>query len=569
VFAVSYTATWTASQHDQAAYQVGADIRMDPGRRAGSPPNWAIDRLLADTPGVMVWTPVSRDPISLARASRSAEVLGIDALTAAEVVAFRTDIADVSLQRLIAPLVAGRPQVNFIPLPFGPGERHLLRVTADVEATELTTEGEPGDPNLVRGWPGLSVAVVLRDATGALFRFTGESGPLGRENDLVVQIGTAGADSRAAFAYPLELVAIELSVDTPPGTVVSGGSVALRGVSAQIDGVWTPVPLHLDGGWRARASYFRGFQQPVDLSDDADGLVASVGGASLPALLPLDAAGRGMVMTLAPEILTAVTSGTVPLLLTDAGLDATGHGAGDDFTMRIAEGNRNVAIVGVVRGFPGTAAGQPVVIADLPTLALLQFERAGTVGEAEEWWLRVDGGQGASVALGLAQPPLLADAVMETDERASALSRDPVALGIIGALTIGSVAAALFAAIGFVISMAVSVRERLTEFALLRALGLSESQLMAWLALESAVLALISLAAGTAIGLAMAWVALPSITVTQDAKAPFPPVEVHIPWGSIAVLEFVGLAVLGLTLLAVTRLMRSSGIAARLRIGED
>ena len=39
VFAVSYAATWTTSQDDQARYQVGADIRVTPSRRTRRAPS--------------------------------------------------------------------------------------------------------------------------------------------------------------------------------------------------------------------------------------------------------------------------------------------------------------------------------------------------------------------------------------------------------------------------------------------------------------------------------------------------------------------------------------------------
>ena len=86
-------------------------------------------------------------------------------------------------------------------------------------------------------------------------------------------------------------------------------------------------------------------------------------------------------------------------------------------------------------------------------------------------------------------------------------------------------AAALFAVVGFMVSAAVSARERITEFALLRALGLSSGQLSVWLSLENAALAAVSLATGTVLGLVIAWVVLPFITVTQGAATPFPPVD--------------------------------------------
>jgi ABC-type antimicrobial peptide transport system permease subunit len=144
-----------------------------------------------------------------------------------------------------------------------------------------------------------------------------------------------------------------------------------------------------------------------------------------------------------------------------------------------------------------------------------------------------------------------------------------VALGIIGALAIGFVAAALFAVLGFVVSAAVSARERVGEFALLRAIGLSPAQLSSWLSLENAVLAAVSLAAGTALGLLMVWLVLPFVTVTQGGATPYPPVRVAVPWASILVLEAVAVVTLVTTVLVLAWLLRRIGLAAVLRTGEE
>jgi ABC-type antimicrobial peptide transport system permease subunit len=144
-----------------------------------------------------------------------------------------------------------------------------------------------------------------------------------------------------------------------------------------------------------------------------------------------------------------------------------------------------------------------------------------------------------------------------------------VALGIIGALAIGFVAAALFAVLGFVVSAAVSARERIAEFALLRAIGLSPAQLSSWLSLENAVLAAVSLVAGTALGLLMAWLVLPFVTVTQGGATPYPPVKVAVPWASIVILEAVAVVTLVTTVLVLAWLLRRIGLAAVLRTGEE
>ncbi len=174
-----------------------------------------------------------------------------------------------------------------------------------------------------------------------------------------------------------------------------------------------------------------------------------------------------------------------------------------------------------------------------------------------------------AVAAALRGAPLQSEAVLTQVERARVLSTDPVALGVIGAFAIGFIAAAVFAVLGFVVNAAVSARERMTEFALLRAVGLSSGQLSAWLSLESAGLATISIVAGTALGLLLAWVVLPFVTVTQAAVAPVPPVEIVVPWTTIAVLVGVSAVVLAITIAAITLLLRRIGLASVLRMGED
>jgi ABC-type antimicrobial peptide transport system permease subunit len=155
---------------------------------------------------------------------------------------------------------------------------------------------------------------------------------------------------------------------------------------------------------------------------------------------------------------------------------------------------------------------------------------------------------------------------VETRER---LSADPLALAMIGALSLGSVVAALFAIIGLAVNAAVSARQRRTEFALLRALGLSPGQLSGWLWLENGSLVFVSLLAGTVLGLVIGWVVLPFVTVTQQAATPFPPVIVEVPWLSIIALEAASIIALALTLVVLTRIMRRSGLGSVLRMGED
>jgi ABC-type antimicrobial peptide transport system permease subunit len=159
--------------------------------------------------------------------------------------------------------------------------------------------------------------------------------------------------------------------------------------------------------------------------------------------------------------------------------------------------------------------------------------------------------------------------VVSVVERTRSLSTDPVALGIIGALTLGFIATGLFAVVGLTVSAAVSARQRRTEFALLRALGLSGRQLSASLWLENGSLVLVSLLAGTSLGLLIGWLVLPFVTVTQRATAPIPPVVVHVPWDRILLLDIASALALGVAVVVIGGVLRRLGVGATLRMGED
>ena len=192
----------------------------------------------------------------------------------------------------------------------------------------------------------------------------------------------------------------------------------------------------------------------------------------------------------------------------------------------------------------------------------------GRLAGPEEYWLAVSGSPDEVSSVLMSEPFNSLD-VRSRSAKFSALASDPVALGIIGALALGFIAAATFAAIGFAVSATVSARERLTEIALLRALGLSPAQLGRWLAGEQAMLVLVSIGLGTSIGLLLTAVILPLVSLTQSGDPAFPPVEVLFPWDQILRLDIAILITLGIVVLAMTFTMRRIGLGSALRMGED
>ena len=180
VFAVSYTWTWSASQRDQATFQIGADLRVQPGSQIGSMPRWALDQGLAGVPDVTGRLPVDRESITVSRTSRSGELIGLDPAVAPAVVDLRSDLSGEPLAGILAPLAAARPTVEAVRLP---GEPRQLRMTVDPEIRQLERTvfdaetqaivNEPAELREIAGWPGIGTSVVVRDARGMLHRFAG------------------------------------------------------------------------------------------------------------------------------------------------------------------------------------------------------------------------------------------------------------------------------------------------------------------------------------------------------------------------------------------------------------
>ncbi|MEI7744942.1 MAG: FtsX-like permease family protein, partial [Chloroflexota bacterium] len=153
--------------------------------------------------------------------------------------------------------------------------------------------------------------------------------------------------------------------------------------------------------------------------------------------------------------------------------------------------------------------------------------------------------------------------VVDRSSVAAGLEGDPLALGVIGILGLGSLASLVFAAIGFLVNTSIGISERLGELALLKALGLGPRQMAGWLAAESVVLLAVGLTLGTALGVVLAWLALPFATLTASGEPPVPAPEVVIPPDALLptlVLAVLLVAATGLILRGLVPAARTSAV---------
>jgi ABC-type antimicrobial peptide transport system permease subunit len=93
------------------------------------------------------------------------------------------------------------------------------------------------------------------------------------------------------------------------------------------------------------------------------------------------------------------------------------------------------------------------------------------------------------------------------------------------------VAVALLAILGFAVSVAASVSERRARSALLSALGVSRVAQARQLCLEQAFLGIPAAAVGLLVGVILAHLLVPAVTITARATLPNPPALVYVPAG--------------------------------------
>lgn len=204
--------------------------------------------------------------------------------------------------------------------------------------------------------------------------------------------------------------------------------------------------------------------------------------------------------------------------------------------------------------------------------------RALTPAPLNHVWLhtRDDAASLASVRVALARLNLL----NLSDRRAilAALQSDPLYLILSGILAIGTIAALLLALIGNLLTSWLSARTRLTNFAVLRAIGSTPRQVASMLTWEQAVVYLTGLLLGIGIGAFIVRTIIPTLTLTvvntdvnsdqfYALQTTFP-THIVLPASLLlALLAVVG--IYGVALTMMVRMVSQPSLNQTLRLNED
>jgi hypothetical protein len=548
--------SWQQSVHDQAAFAAGAQVRVglvNPEPLSGVT---GITRLR----GVKAAMPVSQQALGA-----NAQLLVIGGPQAAGTITMRPDLsAQMPLKQLWSYL--DQPQVP----PEGlevPGRPERIAISASVAG------GLAGQLGPVSG------TVIVQDAYGLTYSFpTGTIPADGRSHQLVIQLG-----SSRGIAYPLRLLSVALTYNIPFATTSARAKAADASAVMRFNSVAaSPRPTGPFGAPFAGGRELAGWETQTSapgldaISNHTGGLAD---GAVRPAVVSWAAAGQAAELKFSPghgpklssralagygftslpgqvQITIPPPEVGVPVIATTGFVRANG-GTG---AVAISIGSANVTgtVVGTVSQFPTVPGGQAVV-ADQTILQDALISAGGAPLPASSWWLSTVGGRPPG---GLPS----GSSVVAAAAVGAALQHDPVSAAPIKAVLAVALAAALLAVFGFCVSVAASARGRRSQRALLAALGVPAADQARLFCLEELMISGPAALVGLGLGVGLAHLLIPAVTLTATAGIPVPAVLVRIPvlWVALIAVAMPVIPVLA----AVVATLRQLDPAAELRVAE-
>ena len=122
-----------------------------------------------------------------------------------------------------------------------------------------------------------------------------------------------------------------------------------------------------------------------------------------------------------------------------------------------------------------------------------------------------------------------------TDARETALRLrdDPGRTGIFGILTVGFLVAAMLTVLGFMLYSFLSAKRRMQQLGILRAMGLSITQLIGLFIFEQGFLIILGTAAGTVLGVMTGNLFIPFLQIKSEQHAGIPSFVVMTSWDDI------------------------------------
>ncbi|QDY79506.1 FtsX-like permease family protein [Streptomyces qinzhouensis] len=586
MLAIGQSASWDRSQDDQADFRAGAPVRVLGGATVPFGQGGAYDGM----PGLRTAVPAARQSMALT-GGRQATVLALDTRRAA-----RDDGAAGGGLRLRRDLAeGGDPYRSLAALRPRDEPRAGVVLPGDTRRLELDItlggayDGPYGTAALdadTYGERGLSASVTVEDRYGVPYRLPlGNLLPDGKRHRVVLDLAKAAEAPVGRPAGPLALTAVEFDEEGFPDRIAAKRLTvgALRSIGP--DGTARPVAVPEGLSWRATATAGTADADPAAVRPAVTKVTAGPGA-------PVDLRyhtgtaeygdGWGPARSVTVRVTAVRPPAPQPLALaTKAFLAAGDAKVGSRIQVPMQGGDITVRIAGVLEAVPTTgpgsadpAAARPeldggALLLDLRAVNRVLAERPDASFPPGEWWLFTAPRQAAQLAAALRdRAEVDPSQILVRDEIARGLHEDPLGAGPQSALLATAAVAALLAAVGFAVGTVGALRERSSEFAVLRALGAPRRLPARLLAVEQSLLIGLGLLIGAGIGTVLTRAVVPLIVLTGGAARPVPEVLVELPVGRV-VLLLVGVAAAPVLIVAALMLRRTEPAAAlRVQGGE-
>ena len=541
--------SWTRSASDQAIFATGGDVQVNLPDQLEPGGVGAVTDARGVTHSLAVAADIQASP---------AEMIAVDSAQAPQVARLRGDESRLPAASLFSAITpSGGLPGAVLPAPQPGARAGTIRLTA---ALGLHLPVSTRDSRALAAQLGpVTVTLTILDATGSAYQVA--AGTLVADGLPHLLVGSLGGNQAR---YPLRVAAITATYLMPlraaPSLTLTVSGLPLAGwtgdaSSPALDDFQAsqglPLPIAPPGRVSAHVtSQAATFTFSSGYGQETTGGVPTPPATAIPAqLVLLPAAAR-------------VT--TIPAIATGAFMDANGAVIGSVVPVSIEGEEVSLRVVAEVTSFPTVTAPGGALITDLGSVQEYLARQSAPPLPVTQWWL--------ATADGNVPPALTASVPAGTDVTsaaglATAVTSDPLSAAPQLALLAMAAAAALLAITGFWVWIAADVRQRRTEAALLAALGVTRRGAALQLCLEKLLLSLPSSALGVLLGLLVARLIVPAVTLTPTAQQPTPPAitQYDLPQ---AIALALAVAVLP-AVVAVLAAARRPDAAAELRAAES
>ena len=551
VLGSSFSATLERGQREQALYEAGADLRL---RFTSLKQGEGTAAAVVDLEGISAATDGYRSSAFLTTTgfSTSGVLLALESDSISETAWFREDFGkDFSASELSARLGSGQDSMGVTRA----GADHLAQtdgIALPQDATELVLWTRAGGTS-----PYLAVWVRLQDANGQIIDvwmgdlerpvWTRLSLPLSEEG---FRSNTPEWRWRPLYAQgPYRLLSFSVRSRLEEE---EGGAIFFGRINAVTPGGEMPVhDFRSIDGWQVIEDFRRPGLYSLEISGAATARLESgsgsdsVTGFDNTGRLSFVAGGLGQAGIRAggPDV-------PVPVLASSRFLEVADMRVGETATLGMSNYSLLIEITGELEFFPTLdPAEAPFVVMDLDRFnrAAVRHSPVPPPGPNELWVV----GAGGRVDADTVSDALHVAGVNVREQHdagslvASSLDRPLVNAGWGGLLVLLFLAITLASASGLLLFSHLDAKERQTEFALLRTLGISRGQMRTMLWAGLSVMVLCGVALGTLLGWLLGTSLLPLMEVAEAGERITPSLVFTADWLRLLV-SYVILAVVAL-----------------------